>query len=196
MDIFSLDFSNMEGTGCYCSEESAAAIRRRAEELPSGSTAFIGSGDCHYISLFRAETIREDFTLVLIDNHSDDQNGAFDSDILSCGNWVLQVRKLPRCKKTVWIRNFSDFDPQADYGRIFLSIDLDALSREWARTDWDQGDMSLEQLTGIVRRLAPKVILCDICGALSESKGGSEADSVVNTATIHAIAEALDGRDS
>lgn len=195
MDILNADFSQFEGTNCYCSAESAGKIREALREFPAGSICYIGTGDYHYISLFRAEMLDSDFTLVLFDNHSDDQKGAFDSDVLSCGNWVLEVRRLPRCKGTVWLRNADDAANFKAEGPIFLSIDLDVLSTEYARTDWDQGSMTLPELCNAIRTMAESsaIIATDICGGISESKGGGDTDREVNAATINRIADVISG---
>ena len=80
-----LDFSALEGTECYCSAESAAAIRSALAPYGPGGIHWIDSGDYHYTSLFIQELITEPYSLVLFDNHPDDQPGAFGSDLLSCG---------------------------------------------------------------------------------------------------------------
>ena len=54
-----LDFRELEGTCCYCSEE-AAKIFSKALKEPEG-IAWIDSGDYHYLSYFRAKRIKQDF---------------------------------------------------------------------------------------------------------------------------------------
>ena len=49
---------------------------------------FIDSGDYHYISKIMTDFIKEPFTLVLIDHHTDMQDASLGGDILSCGNWA------------------------------------------------------------------------------------------------------------
>lgn len=103
MQVIQSDFSTLEGTNCYCSEESAARIRQAISGLPLSAVHMIGTGDYHYISLFWLERIREPFSLVLFDNHPDDQPSAFSPDTLSCGSWVAEARKLPCCIGTYWL---------------------------------------------------------------------------------------------
>jgi arginase family enzyme len=50
---------------------------------------------------------------------------------------------------------------------IYLSIDKDVLSSEVVQTNWDQGVMSLEELTAAIQRLQPRIIGSDVCGEVS-----------------------------
>ena len=103
--VVKTDFSNMEGTCCYCSEKSADLIRSSISRIPVNAIHFIGTGDYHYQTLFWLERLKEPFTLILIDHHPDDQAGAFGDELLSCGGWVTNARALPLCRKTIWIHD-------------------------------------------------------------------------------------------
>lgn len=122
--------------------------------------------------------LQESFALVLLDQHPDDQPGAFGNEMLSCGNWVAAARReLPLLRADVWIQRFSDLPgavtalsglPELP---VFLSIDLDVLSPAVFRTDWDQGDMTLAQLQEALQTLCRgrRLLGVDICGAASSS---------------------------
>ena len=223
MIVVDSDFSALEGTNCYCSEESAAQIRQAISGLPLCAVHLIGTGDYHYISLFWLERINEPFTLVLFDNHPDDQPTAFSPDTLSCGSWVAEARKLPFCKSTVWIssspdctgvrRTFAPLIPppaapavppftwsrattgswtpvqSGEAPAIYLSIDLDVLSTEYARTDWDQGSMTLEELVTEIEEIkkSTRILGVDICGGLTSQKGATDEDLAINTRTTDAL---------
>lgn len=222
MKVIRSDFSALEGTNCYCSEESAAHIRQAVSSLPLNAVHMIGTGDYHYISLFWLERIQEPFTLVLFDNHPDDQPSAFSPDTLSCGSWVAEARKLPCCIGTYWLtkadceaagknlrcthpttgfaggppvheatggHGFSRLPLRLQGQPIYISIDLDVLSREYARTDWDQGTMSLDDLTEAVLELkkSTRIIGVDICGGLTIQKGASPEDLAINAGTEKAL---------
>ena len=182
------DFSRIEGTSCYCSDEAAGQIRQAVAALPLHAVHLLGSGDCHYVSLFWLERIAGPFSLVLLDNHPDDQCTAFGGDILSCGSWVAEARKLPSCKETIWIRDVADFKLPTEQS-VYLSIDLDVLSRAFACTNWDQGTMSLPQLCGIIKRLREErsIIGADICGGISESQGAKTCDLALNRDTVDTV---------
>ena len=165
MKKYVLDLSAIEGTYCYCSPSGAEAARAVVADLPLEGVHFIGTGDYHYASYFFLERIREPFALVLFDNHPDDQEGAFGDGLLSCGGWVAWARRdLPLLSLDV--RNSADIPAELP---VYLSIDLDVLSTEFARTDWDQGDMTLNGLLdmiGLIRR-HHRILGADICGGLA-----------------------------
>lgn len=197
MLIFDSDFSYLEGTNCYCSEDSARQIRELISEAPTAAIHLLGTGDYHYCSLFWAEKIDEDFALVLMDQHPDDQASAFDQGLLSCGSWLEQLRKLPHFKAELWINGKGE-SARGDISEIgnlpiFLSIDLDILSTECAVTDWDQGELSLEQLLSLIRSVKEgrRLIAADICGGITESKGGSEEDFALNRRATEAVIAVL-----
>ncbi|SKC47397.1 hypothetical protein SAMN06298214_0771 [Bacteroidales bacterium WCE2004] len=187
------DFSALEGTNCYCSEDSARAIRERIAGLPLHAVHAIGTGDYHYISLFWLERIGEPFQLVLFDHHPDDQPGAFDGGLLSCGSWVREARRLPMLRADRWIRDAEDFPALAELPDlpVYLSIDLDVLSEEYARTDWDQGRMTLEELKGALRAVigARRIIGVDLCGGNTPEKGASPDDLALNAVTGEALSD-------
>ena len=180
-----VDLTGIEGTSCYCSPEAENELGNRLSTLPDGGLFWIDAGDYHYISKLRIERITEPFALVLFDNHPDDQEGAFGSGLLSCGGWVQAARKsLPLMRK--------DYLNTADIPSglpVFLSIDLDILSPAFARTDWDQGSMTLDELLTAVRRIKAehRVLGIDICGGITAAKGGTAEDRRINAGTRAAL---------
>lgn len=185
-----LDLQSLEGTNCYCSPSAAHAIRKAIKGLGPGGLHWIDTGDYHYISLFWMEQIQEPFLLALFDNHPDDQDGAFDSGVLSCGNWVKTAREgLPFLKSS--FQNISNLPGDLP---VYLSIDLDVLSRQYARTDWNQGEMALSLLLSDIGRIAAghRIIGADVCGGLTAGKGASSEDRRINTGTRRALQEFLE----
>ena len=185
------DFSSLEGTNCYCSAESAEQIRRTVAGLPLRAFHDIGTGDYHYQTLFWLERIAEPFSLVLFDHHPDDQDGAFGEDLLSCGGWVARARKLPFLEKDVWIRDAADFPALAALPAlpVYLSLDLDVLSEQYARTDWDQGAMTLDEMQTALRALVStrRILGVDLCGGNTVEKGASPEDLALNASTGEAL---------
>lgn len=190
MQVIDSDFSALEGTNCYCSADSAEQIRRKIAQMPEKAVHLIGTGDYHYITLFWLEKIRVPFVLVLFDNHPDDMPAAFGSELLSCGSWVCDARRLPLLREVLWIRSDEDAERLLKDIRypVYLSIDLDVLSTRYARTDWDQGEMELGMLISHIRGLSD-ILGVDICGGLAPEKGGTEADEAVNSGTVRALTE-------
>ncbi|MBP5336397.1 MAG: hypothetical protein J6Y63_02670 [Bacteroidales bacterium] len=185
------DFSAFEGTNCYCSAESAERIRQAIADLPLQAFHCIGTGDYHYQTLFWLERIAEPFSLVLFDHHPDDQPGAFGEELLSCGAWVAYARRLPLLQADCWIRDRADFpalDKLPDLP-VYVSVDLDVLSQDYARTDWDQGEMTLEELQAALCRLIAthRILGVDLCGGHTAQKGASPADLALNAATGEAL---------
>jgi len=74
---------------------------------------------------------------------------------------------------------------------VYVSIDKDVLGSGEARTDWDQGTMSLSQLEMALDEIASghSIIGFDICGGLTRAKGGSDEDFAINLATDTKLAE-------
>lgn len=83
-------------------------------------------------------------------------------------------------------------------GRIYISIDKDALSTDYAATNWDQGSLSLEHMKAIIEALAQghKIIGIDICGERARDFAGDEHHTVqeadsLNDRTNRELAEFL-----
>lgn len=190
MEVVESVFSYLEGTNCYCSDESAAIIREKVSELPLEAVHLIGTGDYHYVSLFYLERICRPFRLVLFDNHPDDQKATLMDGLLSCGSWVEEARRLELLRDSVWIRlseDLAQFDPAGL--PLYLSVDLDVLDKKYASTNWDQGTMSLEELCSAIDSLKSRgrIIGVDICGGLTIEKGASPEDLAKNKAAEEAL---------
>ena len=193
---------DIDGTSCYCDPGAEVEITRRLGTNASERVRWIDSGDYHYVSKILAAGEALPFTLVLIDNHPDDQAPAF-GGVLSCGSWVRDLREACPMLEEVWtlgpdhrIRNASgSVDRELEEGiddllaalegkRVYLSIDKDVLDRAWARTDWSQGTYSLDTLKGWLERLLRlDVVAVDLCGEIAPSKGATPEDLRVNLET-------------
>ena len=193
---------DIEGTACYCDPEAEAEISRRLVPEADERMRWIDSGDYHYVTRILAARERAPFTLVLVDNHPDDQPPAF-GGVLSCGGWVRSLREAHPMLEEVWtlgpdhrIRNSSGtVNRELEEGigdllaslagkRVYLSLDKDVLDRPWARTDWSQGTYSLARLKGWLDRLLRlDVVAVDICGELTSEKGATPEDLRVNCET-------------
>ncbi|MBO7117444.1 MAG: hypothetical protein J6V81_02070 [Bacteroidales bacterium] len=174
-----LDFTGLEETRCYCSRQSADIIRAALAPYGPGGLHWIDSGDYHYVSLFIQEMIDEPYSLVLFDHHPDDQAGAFGQELLSCGSWVSEVHRLKNWRQSA--------------ENVYISIDKDVLSKEFALTDWDQGDMTLDELFASIRDISlnHRIIGVDICGEPSVLDGTCSEDVSINSKTNRLIQEFL-----
>lgn len=188
-----LDFTALPGTECYCDPDALRAIRERIAPLPARALHWIDGGDYHYLSKLWMEKLETPFTLVLFDHHSDDQPCAFGGDLLSCGGWVAaSMRDNPFHQHTAWIRVPEDPLPPLD-GPVYLSIDKDVLSTDDARTNWDQGTMTLAELKGCIKQIADTVPILgiDVCGGLAVSKGARPEDLAINRKTDEELQDFL-----
>ena len=70
--------------------------------------------------------------------------------------------------------------------RVYVSLDKDMMQRQYARTDWSQGNYSLEAVEGMLERLfaaGVEIAAVDICGEVQESKGATPEDLRINLET-------------
>ena len=186
-----MDMKNISGTNCFCDDMARDQIREMIAEkgIDARGIHFIDNGNYHYMSAIMLEQIKEPFTLVVLDHHPDMQAPMF-GDILSCGGWVLDViEKNPFVRDSHVIgadtglvakldeetRNRAIFEnePQergiggiSEELPVYLSIDKDVLRRDELVTNWDQGEMTREELFSFVSELLEKrnVIGVDVCG--------------------------------
>lgn len=187
-----VDLSSIEGTSCYCTAEKEIEALL-PESLPR--LRWLDSGDYHYMSYILAKREKEPFSLLLLDNHPDNQEPEFDG-VLSCGGWVKTLQEqCPMLQEVLTIGPELKAYPEgwARGKRVYVSLDKDIMSREYARTDWSQGSFTLEEVECILKKLAGeipgqagndgKIIAVDICGELSLSKGATPEDLRINKLT-------------
>ena len=201
-----IDLTDLEGVNGYCDENAGKAIRERIARLSPYGLHFIDSGNYHYVSKFWTDRIREDFVLVLFDHHTDMQPSRF-GELLSCGSWAVKDADEILCPESgqiggisiiwtilmkhtatghfvllrirlVWRKLAWHFTQAHVRLPVFISIDKDVLSPKEEITDWDQGNMSLAMLEGILQILIRRhrILGIDICGECPELLGeGLEA---------------------
>ena len=69
---------------------------------------------------------------------------------------------------------------------MYVSLDKDVMDRAWARTDWSQGNHTLEEVKGWLGMLLDgrmELAALDICGELSPGKGATPEDLRINRET-------------
>lgn len=196
------DYSYLEGTSLCLDDESRVVIKKDILKKPLQAVHLLGSGNYHYLSLLWLERIEEEFSLFLMDNHTDLSDNAF-GEMLSCGSWVKEALGLPHLKKVyLWGVNPKYIEEQSPLDskvmvvtdtkalgrgeKIYISIDLDVLGREYAATDWDQGQKSLPELLSVLEDLKDFEILgVDICGQKSRNPSNSEIE--LNETTVSSV---------
>ena len=111
---------DIEGTTCYCDPDAEAEISRRLVPEPGERMRWIDSGDYHYVTRILAAREQAPFTLVLVDNHPDDQAPAF-GGVLSCGSWVRDPSLLQLLQETflrIYARKIGDQKAQFHLSKI------------------------------------------------------------------------------
>lgn len=212
-----LDCRGIQGTDCYCDEEGGAALGKLIAAFSPYGLHFLDSGNYHYLTKLWTDRIREPFSLVLFDHHTDMQPPMFEG-LLSCGGWVKKmldtnpflqkvliagvpeseavkvrservltiseewmafglrafepVQALFCSGQSVGVQSLSEYgtcdseDRQSSDIPIYISVDKDVLSKDFASTNWDQGSLTLELLSGAIAMLLDcfNVIGMDVCG--------------------------------
>ena len=190
-----LDCSNIQGINCYCDKAAEKIIKDQIRNFPPEGIHFIDSGNFHYVSEFWMEKIDEKFNLIVFDHHSDMQKPSF-GNFISCGSWVMNAlernkflqkviliglgieeQKLisPQYKDRIVCIDYNNFDFRNIRGDIedeypvYISVDKDVLSEEVIDTNWNQGDMKLDELEEVMHKIISheRVIGIDICGECS-----------------------------
>lgn len=220
-----IDLSDIEGTEMYCSPQAYRQLRQRLAGYGPEGIHFIDNGNYHYMTRLFTGKIRRPYILFLFDNHTDMQRPMIDG-LLSCGSWAAemlrrdrnlrqlilvgprlkQVRAIPRSlkRKIIYISRYEleRNSAQAEFAKIrrdlpaYISIDKDVLSEYFARTNWNQGTMSLPVLKYLIRDIFDnvKVIGADICGenTLQEPASELSKDLAVNRSTDDVLYRFLD----
>ena len=193
-----IDMSDISGTDMYCSKEAEQKIRKRLKPYGPQGIHFLDNGNYHYMTKFFTEKIGEPFSLVLFDHHNDMQQPLI-HELTSCGSWAGELlRENSRLKQMILIgpdpesirpvparlrekiicisvEESEEHTAEAEIMKInlklpaYISVDKDVLNRYNARTNWNQGNMSVTTLKKLLREVFrhQKVIGVDICGECS-----------------------------
>ena len=178
-DCCILDCKSIEGTRCYLDDLAKDTLERQLVPFNHEGIHFIDSGNYHYLSLLWLKKIKEDFNLILFDHHPDNQPPSFGM-ITSCGGWVLEATETLPHLKNVYTYGVGEEIPTADIPRdlpVYISIDKDVLSTEFALTDWDQGDMTISTMLKMLEEISVNrhILGVDICGDAGETADSSGA---------------------
>lgn len=215
-DFKRIDMSDISGTDMYCSQEAEKEIKKRLEPFGPEGIHFLDSGNYHYVTKFFGQKINVPFSLVLFDHHSDMQQPMI-HQLTGCGSWAGEMldenhnlkqlilvgpgrecigdipRELKEKLVCISIQDIEEHKAEEELSKIrvdlpaYISIDKDVLDRYGARTNWNQGSMSVETLEKLLSRVFMRqhVIGVDICGECSpaEPLGQLMEDEKVNGIT-------------
>lgn len=204
-----LDCSKIEGSECWCDADARAELEARIAPYPAAGIHWIDTGDYHYMTRLWTARLGEPFSLLLLDHHPDVQTPSLglmagsDVPLLSCGSWAREVLEKDPDLRDFWmvgidpalsseaeglkVRCFTEDDlpnlPEPVFSSpVYISLDLDVLRKEDARTNWDQGRMTLQQLSEYLEAVFARnrVLGVDICGGITAAKGGHAEDFRIN----------------
>lgn len=170
-----VDLRDLGGIRYLCSKRRLSLLEDKI--LPYNSfITFIGSGDFHYITYLFLRKIDTPFNLLLIDRHLDYRK-TFDG-FISCGSWLRDAVRLRYLKNVFYLGpdGIELEDKVIRFDRRFfrhsnrdlpfyISIDKDILDASYLETNWDQGDLTIEELLDTISSIpTDRIIGIDICG--------------------------------
>lgn len=97
-----IDFTDLRGCYGYCAFDSLRKIQNRLRGRKHRRITLIGNGNYHYVTYVLLSEIRQPFSLILFDHHTDLAPGGGDSPFISCGSWVSHaLGTLPLLNRVV-----------------------------------------------------------------------------------------------
>lgn len=170
-----VDLRDLSGVRYLCSKERLSLLEYRLLGYDSYVT-FIGSGDFHYLTYLFLKRIDRPFNLLLIDKHLDYKE-TFDG-FISCGSWLRDAIELKNLKNVFYVgldriemedkivrfdKNLFQFHNECF--PFYISIDKDILNSSYIKTNWDQGNLTIEDLSDVLSYIpTERIIGIDICG--------------------------------
>ncbi|NGQ93893.1 arginase family protein [Brevibacillus sp. SYP-B805] len=82
-----IDLSDIRGSQGYCEMPSLQTIKKRLQSRKYKGITLIGNGNYHYVSYLLLSELKQPFSLVLFDHHTDLALHE-DGSMISCGSWV------------------------------------------------------------------------------------------------------------
>lgn len=189
-----MDCTHLHGVDCYCDSDGVKQLNKIIEDFSPEGIHWIDSGNYHYLTKFWTDKIKEPFSLIVFDHHPDMQPPLFDN-LLSCGCWVRTMLDTNPWLRNVCLIGASEKlkSETKGYGKrllfyseqtlrhvdswrlfsgfylnepVYISVDKDVLSPDYATTNWDQGSLTLFELKRLLSIILQneRVIGVDICG--------------------------------
>ena len=199
-----ISMKDVDGRNMYCDDEAYGIIRGRLSGFsdPASGIHLIDTGNYHYMSRVFTSFIEDGYDLLLIDHHTDMQEASF-GGLLSCGSWAREVLEKDAHLGTLTVIGPEKFEEGGDEitvsagGRkltgcvykgmneaseklpLYISVDKDVMGTSECITNWDQGDLTMNELTEIIAEFSGgrKVIGADICGGISASDPGYDGEA-------------------
>lgn len=101
-----VDLQALPSTNLFCEKDTLQQIEKKLEAYQHPLT-LIGSGNYHYITSLFLSRMKQPFTLILFDHHTDTLQSPSE-DLISCGSWVLEALQTNKLLKRVVIIGASE----------------------------------------------------------------------------------------
>ena len=85
-----IDCTDITGCDMYVSDEAEKQIGERVDSVGIHGIHFLDSGNYHYVTKIMTDRIKEPFSLVVFDHHTDMQKPMIEG-LTSCGDWAGKV---------------------------------------------------------------------------------------------------------
>ena len=102
-----IDCTDITGCDMYVSDEAEKQIGERVDSVGIHGIHFIDSGNYHYVTKIMTDRIKEPFSLVVFDHHTDMQKPMIEG-LTSCGDWAEKVLET-----NPWLQQLILIGPQA-----------------------------------------------------------------------------------
>lgn len=188
----------------------------------------MGSGNYHYISYLLMLKIKKPFTLILFDHHTDMVKPIHNSIISCGSWVLNAIYNVPMLAKVIIVgvrKDLAEAIPsifndkvkvftkddllanknidkdivfQINTSTVYISVDKDVLSESDVIVNWDQGNMRLKQLIGILKYIEnyKEIAGIDVCGEyiftpveafFQETKKAVKVNNKANSLILKAI---------
>jgi len=98
-----IDFSDLGSCQGYCEMPTLKIIEQRLQARKHKGITLIGNGNYHYVTYLLLSEIKQPFSLILFDHHTDLSLND-DLSMISCGSWVsFALKTLPMLQQVVII---------------------------------------------------------------------------------------------
>jgi len=127
-----LDLNDINHTNYYCEQDSCHSIEQRIKQHANQGITFIGNGNYHYVTYLLLSKMKEPFSLVLFDHHTDMKMDTIFSQLISCGSWVAHaILQLPLLKKVILVGIKHSYTSQIHQGLTskVVSVPIDLIRK-------------------------------------------------------------------
>ena len=113
-----IDCTDITGCDMYVSDEAEKQIGERVDSVGIHGIHFLDSGNYHYVTKIMTDRIKEPFSLVVFDHHTDMQKPMIEG-LTSCGDWAGKVLATNQ-----WLQQLVLIGPQeSDIEQIYREND-------------------------------------------------------------------------